>query len=153
MSFRDPSFAIISIISAITVCLAYRHINKFKNTIVFFDAIGLGAFTATGASLAVEHSLNTLFAVVVLSLTTGIGGGVLRDIFAKEVPFVFHKEVYAVASILGAVGFFYVQTVLNNYWALYFCFALTVGLRLVCIKYDIHLPHVEVKNKFDRKAA
>ncbi len=36
-------------------------------------------------------------------MLTGIGGGALRDILAAEVPLVLRSEVYAVASLLGAV--------------------------------------------------
>jgi uncharacterized membrane protein YeiH len=34
---------------------------------------------------------------------TGIGGGALPDILAGEVPFVLRKEIYALASLLGAL--------------------------------------------------
>lgn len=144
LSFRDPSFTIISIISALAVCLAYSKISKFKNTILFFDAIGLGAFTATGASLAVQHNLNTLFIMIVLGLATGVGGGVLRDIFVQEIPYVFRKEVYAVASIIGGATFYYAQPFMTGNLPLYFCFVLTVGIRLYCIKFNINLPRIEV---------
>ena len=36
-------------------------------------------------------------------MLTGVGGGVLRDIMAAEVPLIFRSEIYAVASLLGAM--------------------------------------------------
>lgn len=144
LSFRDPSLTVISIIAAIAVCIAYNKMNKYKNTIQFFDAIGLGAFTATGASLAIQHNLNTLYIMIVLGLATGVGGGVLRDIFAQEIPYVFKKEVYAVASIIGATAFYYSQPYMDGSLPLYFCFALTAGIRLFCIRLNINLPRINV---------
>src|SRR6266481_180721 len=38
-----------------------------------------------------------------LGMLTGIGGGALRDILAAEVPLVLRSEIYAVASLLGAI--------------------------------------------------
>ena len=32
---------------------------------------------------------------------TAIGGGILSDVFVREIPIVFVKEVYAVASVVG----------------------------------------------------
>lgn len=153
MAFRDPSFAVISIISAIAVCIAYNKISRFKNTIQFFDAIGLGAFTATGASLAMHNNLNTLFIMVVLGFTTGVGGGVLRDIFVKEIPYVFRKEVYAVASIIGAAGLYLIQPFMPENFSLYFCFLVTAGIRLICIKYDLHLPRIGAGDQFGSSAS
>jgi len=152
MAFRDPSFALISLISAIAVCIAYSKINRFKNTIQFFDAVGLGAFTATGASLALQHNLNTLFIMIVLGFTTAVGGGVLRDIFVKEIPYVFRKEVYAVASVIGAAGLYFAQPFMSGSLSLYFCFALTTGIRLFCMKRDLHLPRIGVNEHFSKKS-
>src|SRR5437667_9569408 len=36
-------------------------------------------------------------------MLTGVGGGVMRDVLAAEVPLIFRSEVYAVASMLGAI--------------------------------------------------
>lgn len=38
-----------------------------------------------------------------VGVTTGVGGGVLRDVLLREVPLVLRAEVYAVAASLGAV--------------------------------------------------
>jgi uncharacterized membrane protein YeiH len=36
-------------------------------------------------------------------MLTGIGSGVVRDALAGEVPFVLRREIYALASLLGAL--------------------------------------------------
>ncbi|HET7404847.1 MAG TPA: trimeric intracellular cation channel family protein, partial [Candidatus Bathyarchaeia archaeon] len=67
-----------------------------------FDAVGLGIFTVTGTTIALGSSLNPA-ASALLGMLTGVGGGVLRDVLAAEVPLIFRSEIYAVASLLGAV--------------------------------------------------
>jgi len=37
-----------------------------------------------------------------MGMTTAIGGGILRDLLIREIPFVLKKRIYAVASLCGA---------------------------------------------------
>ena len=39
-------------------------------------------------------------------LTTGVGGGMLRDVLIDAMPKVLRKRIYAVASIVGAIGYY-----------------------------------------------
>ena len=39
---------------------------------------------------------------MVLGMLTGIGGGMMRDILASEVPAVLRGDIYAVAALAGA---------------------------------------------------
>lgn len=140
----NPVYVIVSIASAAAVIVFYRKIVLYKNLLLTFDAIGLAAFTAIGAEVAVENNLDLPFVIITLALLTGTGGGVLRDVFAKEIPFVFRKEIYAVASIIGAVCFIIIDGFSgNNTIALYSCFGITLIIRLACMKKDVHLKRVE----------
>lgn len=151
LAFRDPTFVMISIATAVIACLTLQYLVNFKGTLQFFDAIGLGAFTATGASLA-PTELNTLFVMIVLGAITGIGGGIVRDILAQEIPLVFQKEIYAVASIIGSTTMFCTQFFLSKPIALYLCFVVTVSVRLLCLRFDIHLPKVKAMPLTDSAA-
>jgi len=57
VALANPIYVIISIISAFVVIGFYRHIVKHKKTLVFCDAVGLAAFTAIGAEVAVNNFL------------------------------------------------------------------------------------------------
>ncbi|KAA1427694.1 trimeric intracellular cation channel family protein [Nocardioides antri] len=74
-----------------------------------FDAFGLGLFCVAGALKAAEHGLSPLPAAI-LGMVTGIGGGVIRDVLAGQVPVVLTSgELYAIPALAGsavaAVGF------------------------------------------------
>ena len=42
---------------------------------------------------------------LLLAVACGMGGGMIRDVLLREMPFVLKKRVYAVAAILGALGY------------------------------------------------
>lgn len=140
LTFRDPTFFIISSVATIGVFFTYRWLERYKNTIQIVDAIGLGAFTATSANLALQHNLDSLFIVTTVAVITGIGGSVMRDVLVKEIPYVFRQEVYAITTIIGAMAFYYSQMYFSGYIPLYLCFSITTGLRFCCIKYRWNFP-------------
>ena len=115
---------------------------KLAKMLQFFDAVGLGAFTAIGAEVAVRTGLYQWFVVVTLAVLTGTGGGLIRDVFAREIPYVFRKEVYAMASILGAILYIIVFRLAGSQMALYSCFLATTLIRLYCMEKDVHLLKV-----------
>lgn len=114
-----------------------------KKIFVISDAIGLAVFTALGANAAVIHFgfyANIQFIVVCMGLFTAIGGGIIRDMIVQNTPMVFKKDIYAVASILGGIVFYYSNEILPNVVALYLCFVTTFVLRIFSLKYKINLP-------------
>ena len=143
MAIENPVYVLISIGTAAGVILFYKWVTRLQVLVTIFDAIGLAAFTAIGAEAAVNNHVAAPFVVVTLALLTGTGGGILRDVFAREIPFVFRKEVYAVASIAGAAVFLIAELYLNMKLAMYICFGTTLVVRLVSVKCNWHLAKVK----------
>lgn len=142
-SLIDPTYVIITVISAIVLFLLYSKMKKHWNVFLKFDAVGLGVFTVIGATFA-YNLFGMNFLVIVLSgMLTAIGGGILRDVFVNQTPIVFVKELYASASFIGAVIFYFTLLITNEvYAATIIGIALTTGLRLVAMKYNWNLPKV-----------
>ena len=69
--------------------------------LAFFALLGTVAFAISGAMIAIEKNVD-LFGVAFLGLTTAMGGGMLRDLLLREIPVIFRRHIYALASILGA---------------------------------------------------
>lgn len=76
-------------------------IGRIARTVRVLDAAGLGAFCVTGALRAVAIGTTPQTAVIVGTLTA-VGGGMVRDVLAGEVPEVLRRELYAVPAALGA---------------------------------------------------
>lgn len=144
LAFRNPTFLLLSLAVAVVVSFYVIPVARQKTMLTICDAVGLGAFTVTGASLALVH--DNLLLVIALGVTTGIGGGVLRDIFIREIPLVFHKEIYAVAAGIGALAFYGLQLVMPDGQALYPAFLIVVTIRLVSVYYGVNLPQVRGRN-------
>ena len=53
-----------------------------------FDAVGLGVFAVSGARIGMEAGFaDNMFLTTFLGATTAIGGGMLRDVLLREMPF------------------------------------------------------------------
>ena len=71
-----------------------------------FDALGIGAFAVSGAAVArIVGYADSGVLVVYAGMITAIGGGILRDVLLREIPFVLQKRIYAVAALLGASSY------------------------------------------------
>ena len=76
-------------------------IDRLRSSVQIFDAGGLALFAVSGALKALDFHLVPVTAVL-LGMLTGIGGGMVRDVLAAEVPAVLRGDVYAIAALAGA---------------------------------------------------
>ncbi|GBF73629.1 membrane protein [Paenibacillus sp. 598K] len=140
IAFIKPSYFFASLGAGILTWVFYERINRLGPIILISDAIGLGVFTAVGSNTALMLFDHEPFLVVSMGLITGIGGGVLRDLFAKEIPYVFRKEIYAIASIIGAVSLILTYDYVPQVVSLYICFGVTFVLRMVSVFMNLNFP-------------
>ena len=144
-SLANPWYAVVSLITAGFVILFYKRIDKIKHLVSAADAFGLAAFTAIGAQVAVDYSNGGLYVIIAMAVLTGTFGGVLRDVFAQVLPRCFHREVYAAASIAGAVAYASTYENFGNIVAMYVCFGITLAIRLYAVFKKLDLPKVNVE--------
>jgi len=104
-----------------------RMIEQINNV---FDAIGLEAGFA-----------DNMFLTTFLGTTTAIGGGMIRDVLLREMPFVLKKRVYAVAAILGALGYALLLRVgLGEVAAYGLGMLITTAVRMLATVFKWNLP-------------
>lgn len=79
----------------------------YPTVILFLDYFGTVAFAVTGAFKAIEHKAD-LVGVIVLSVITGLSGGVVRDImFGRVPPLALSDPMYFVITVgTGFLVFF-----------------------------------------------
>ena len=109
MAFRDPTYAVLALAtSAVFFSRRVRrglvhNQRRYDRLLFWMDTLGLGVFSVAGVELAFSRSGHpTFFLLVFIGTITGVGGGVLRDLLAQEVPYIFVKHIYACASLAGA---------------------------------------------------
>ena len=59
--------------------------DRLQHPVLFFDAAGLGVFAVAGTQKALNHGINWPMAAI-LGMTSGIGGGMVRDVLTMQVP-------------------------------------------------------------------
>lgn len=101
-TLNDWRYLAVAGLAGILVFLWYGRVVHHGRFITAFDAVGLSIFTVTGTTIALNAGLSPAPAAL-LGVLTGVGGGVLRDVLAAEVPLILRSEIYAVASMLGAI--------------------------------------------------
>jgi len=79
-------------------------ISRWPNAMLVADAAGLAVFTVIGANTALALGFEGWVAVV-SGVLTGTFGGLIRDVLTAQVPLILRSEVYATASLLGAVAY------------------------------------------------
>jgi len=103
-AFTDPGYLLAPLAAAVVVFFLHPEVERINRAVQTLDALGLGLFCVTGTAKAHDHGLGTL-AAVVLGMASAVGGGVLRDLLANEMPSLLRwdREIYAVPAIVGSV--------------------------------------------------
>lgn len=123
--------------------LLKENVNRFRRTIFFTDAIGLGLFTATGIEVALRNGLNDLYSLI-MGVITATFGGLVADIFCNNVPNLFKRgELYATACAMGAVVYLVLkQTSIDANLNMAVCVILVVGIRIYSKRKRLMLPEI-----------
>ena len=89
--------------------------------ILILELIGTVAFSASGAMTGIKKNMD-IFGVIILGLTTAVGGGVIRDlILGITPPATFQNPIYATTAIITAIIVFlpFIQRLLHRYQRAY----------------------------------
>ncbi|MFW9301913.1 TRIC cation channel family protein, partial [Glaesserella parasuis] len=74
----------------------FKAARFYNNLLLVSDAIGLGIFTVLGIDAGIAHGYSqNIFFIVFLGVLTGVGGGMIRDVIANQVPMIFRENIYA----------------------------------------------------------
>lgn len=147
--FTQTRYIVVITLTALLTSLAYSFFNQYFQKLLFmiqiFDAAGLGVFTVLAAYKAINMNVS-LIGVLFISVLTGVGGGILRDTFVNEVPMVLKSEIYALASLFGAIAFYLAYGLINTTLEIYICIVIIFIVRTVAMYFKLNLPIVSIKN-------
>lgn len=120
-----------------------RRVGLVSRLVKVLDAGGLALFAVSGALKAIQLDSPWLAAVIVGGITA-IGGGMIRDVLARQVPEVLQRELYAVPAFAGAalvVGLDHLGWL--NPTTTWMCVALIFMTRMVAVSLDLNVPRSE----------
>jgi uncharacterized membrane protein YeiH len=139
-SLKDETYIYIAIVVSLVVFANRVKFKTFEKPLLYFDAIGLGTFVVIGTTKALDFQLGLLGAVL-MGVMTGTAGGVIRDLFANQVPLIFRREIYASACVAGSILLVALEAVGTGRPAAALLSAGTViTVRLLAIHNDWALP-------------
>lgn len=139
-AFTNGSYVLISAITGIVVFFVAPYVVGKWKIILYADALGLGVFTVIGVQKAFFLGLGPV-GIVLSGVLGAIGGGVLRDVFSKEIPMVLKSDFYATASIIGALlSLVLVRTSIPMNIQAIIIILVVVALRVWAIKCNVKLP-------------
>ena len=129
--------------AVIIVSFFKTNLVKFRKTIFFTDAIGLGMFTAAGIDRSIDFGINSGYAVV-MGMISATFGGLVADLLCGEKPDLLKRgELYATASAIGGVIYIFLkETSLPGNTGLTICVGLVVGIRILSRRKKIQLPEM-----------
>lgn len=118
-------------------------IRWYDRVMLFCDTVGLGIFTVMGSYAAVRAGYGeNHFLVIFVGVLTGVGGGVVRDMMAGTMPYIFLKHVYAVASLAGALLYSYLYPHMDNLTSMMIGASAVIAIRFLAAYYRWNLPRV-----------
>lgn len=140
-----------SVLAGLIVFFRYPLIARLNHPVLWFDAVGLAFFAVAGTQKALAHGLDPIMAAL-LGMLTGIGGGMLRDVLANEIPAVLRSDLYALAAlacaaIVSAGHVLHLHPVAPAATGMIVCF----GLRFMAIHHGWRLPAVRRRPPDGRK--
>ncbi|TQR12945.1 trimeric intracellular cation channel family protein [Psychrobacillus soli] len=135
---QDHLFEIAFLAITVFYLLPKKWRSKWKNRVVFFDAIGLAAFAIQGANYAVSIDA-PLIVVIIAACMTGAGGGMLRDLFAGRKPMILSSGIYAFWAVLVgiAIGLDWIHGPYSTFSLL----LSIVILRILSVYFNWNLPY------------
>ena len=142
-----------------------QYISK-KDTVIavnnYIDALAIGIFSVSGVQTCVDFFAAKgeeagIILSVILGMTSAVGGGMIRDLILRDIPFILRKRIYALAALMGAILYYMISVVAfkNNETAevvgSVVSIVFVVLIRICATKFKWNLPKAIVFSKMNEE--
>lgn len=135
-----PVYMICTAVALLTVVFLGKWMEPLKNAWFVFDTLGLALFTIAGIQRSLDAG-QQFWVAIIMGCITGSAGGVIRDVLLNNEPVIFHKEIYAIACVLGGVVYWGgIELGLPVGLTAILSFSTTCLMRFLAVRYHISLP-------------
>lgn len=105
---EHPKYLLIVCVAGLITTWLAKWVVKFNGIFIRLDALGLAAFSIIGCQVGLNMGLH-YGVCIVAAITTGVFGGLLRDLICRQTPLVLHHELYASVSLIIACLYLILQ--------------------------------------------
>src|SRR5690349_16805327 len=129
-----------ALVAGLVTFLYHPGVERISRFVRVLDAAGLAVFAIGGSLKALGAGMDPLTSVFVGGITA-VGGGIIRDVLAGQVPEVLRREMYALPALLGSILIVTAHHYdLVNSFTIWGCVALVFAMRMVAVVLDVHAP-------------
>lgn len=142
-----PIYLICTGVALLTVVFFGKWMEPLKNAWFVFDTFGLALFTIAGIQKSLAMG-QPFWVAIIMGCITGSAGGVIRDVLLNNEPVIFHKEIYAIACVLGGLAYWALAVMgLSTELSAVVSFCVTCLIRFLAVRYHISLPTLKSENE------
>ena len=117
----------------------------------YLDALAIGIYSVSGVQICLDffaakgESAGFLLCAVI-GMMTAVGGGMIRDLILRDIPFILRKRVYALATLIGASLYYLLVAIIfpgdkvMEIVSQLVCIVLVVVIRVLATKLKWNLP-------------
>lgn len=139
----SPFYMLCTALALVVVVVFSRWIERLQNAWFVFDTLGLALFTIAGIQKSIAFG-QPYWVAIIMGCITGAAGGVIRDIMLVREPVIFHKEIYAMASVMGGLAYWLTIQLDNSVeLSAIISFTVTCVIRFLAVRYHLSLPKLK----------
>ena len=139
----SPFYMLCTALALVVVLVFSRWIERLQNAWFVFDTLGLALFTIAGIQKSIAFG-QPYWVAIIMGCITGAAGGVIRDIMLVREPVIFHKEIYAMASVMGGLAYWLTIQLDNSVeLSAMISFTVTCVIRFLAVRYHLSLPKLK----------
>jgi uncharacterized membrane protein YeiH len=143
-----------------------RHYVKREQLVLsinnYIDALAIGIYSVSGVQICLDffaakgESAGFLLCAV-LGMMTAVGGGMIRDLILRDIPFILRKRVYALATLISASIYYLLVVVVfpgdgvMDVVSQLLCIALVVIVRVLATKLEWNLPKAIIFSEMEKQ--
>ncbi|MCB6900705.1 trimeric intracellular cation channel family protein [Hoylesella buccalis] len=138
-------YIICTVLAQLFVIVFSKFLKRLDNTWFVFDTLGLALFTIAGIQKSLAYDF-PFWVAIIMGCMTGSAGGVIRDVLLNNVPIIFQKEIYAMASIIGGIVYWVLISLdVDVSITVVSSFLVVCVIRFLAVRYHLSLPRLRLE--------
>lgn len=138
-------YIVCTVLAQLFVIVFSKFLKRLDNTWFVFDTLGLALFTIAGIQKSLAYDF-PFWVAIIMGCMTGSAGGVIRDVLLNNVPIIFHKEIYAMASIIGGIVYWVLISLdVDVSFTVVSSFLVVCVIRFLAVRYHLSLPRFRLE--------